>query len=96
MIMPGPQASHSRDPPHFRSGNTRTRHNPEPGMLPKVVQTRLKVRAVTSTDTGAAAQNPKISLRCVQRDRDSVPPKQEGVSSRRPPYDRQSRVGVEM
>ena len=34
MIMPGPQASHSRDPPHFRSGNTRTRHNPEPGMLP--------------------------------------------------------------
>jgi len=33
MIMLGPQASHSRDPPHFRSGNTRTRHNPEPGML---------------------------------------------------------------
>jgi hypothetical protein len=65
-------------------------------MLPQVVQTRLKIRAVTSTDADAATQNPKISLRGVQRDRDPVPPKQEGVSSRRPPDDRQSRVGVEV
>ena len=41
MIMPGPQASHSRDPPHFRSGNTRTRHNPEPGMLTEIVKAYL-------------------------------------------------------
>jgi hypothetical protein len=39
--MPGPQPSHSRDPPRFLLRNMATRHNPEPGMLPKVVQAAL-------------------------------------------------------
>ena len=53
MIMPGPQASHSRDPPHFRSGNTRTRHNPEPGMLPQIVEPQaVQARAVAQCSPG--------------------------------------------
>ena len=34
--MPGPQPSHSRDPPGFLSTNMATRHNPGPGMLQSV------------------------------------------------------------
>jgi hypothetical protein len=38
--MPGPQPSHSRDPPGICIKHVATRHNPGPGMLTKVMNAR--------------------------------------------------------
>ena len=56
MIMPSPQPSPSRDPPGFPSSNTLTRHNPGPGMLPQIMQTRLISCAIGAADAGAPTE----------------------------------------
>src|SRR5712692_1457326 len=53
--MPGRQPSHSRDPSGFLSSNMATRHNPGPGMMPRVVDASTRVPEVS--DRSAAGSH---------------------------------------